>query len=130
MLAKAPFCSAFYKLTQSLILSMLTGLLIGCSLCGNQIGYEEQSSSGKLRAVAFERDCGATTGFTTQISILPNKQKLPNEPGNVFIAEGDLKIRIKWEAEDKLVIAYPPKAKIYLKRETQSGVSVRYETSP
>ena len=129
MLAKAQVRSTFYKLIQTLIVSMLTALLAGCSLCGNQIGYEEKSPSGKLKAVAFERDCGATTGFTTQISILPNNQKLPNEPGNLFIADGDLKIRIKWEAEDKLVITYPRDAKVGLKRETQSGISVRYETA-
>jgi hypothetical protein len=111
-------------------MSMITGLLAGCSLCGNQIGYEEKSPSGKLRAVTFERDCGPTTGFTTQISILPNKQKLPNEPGNLFIADGDLKIGIKWETEDKLVITYPQDARVGLKRGAQSGVSVRYEKAP
>ncbi len=130
MLANAQFRSVLCKLIQTLTMSMLTGLLAGCSLCGNQIGYEEKSPSGKLRAVAFERDCGATTGSTTQISILPNNQELPNEPGNVFIADGDLRIGIKWEAKDKLVITYPRGAKVRLKRETQSGVSIRHETAP
>jgi len=111
-------------------MSKLAGLLSGCSLCGNQIRYKEKSPSGKLRAVAFERDCGATTGFTTQISILPNNQELPNEPGNVFIADGDLRIRIEWEAEDKVVITYPRDAKVRLKRENQNRVSIRYDITP
>jgi hypothetical protein len=29
--------------------------------------------------VVFERDCGATTGFSTQVSILPGTTRLPEE---------------------------------------------------
>jgi hypothetical protein len=130
MLAKPQLRSMVRKLIRILDALMLTVILAGCNPCGNQIGYEQQSPGGKLKAVAFERDCGATTGFTTQISILPSNQELPNEVGNLFIADGDLKIRMKWETEDKLVITYPRDAKVGLKRATQSGISVRYETAP
>ncbi len=122
----SPACT----LIKVLRMSLLAGLLAGCSLCGNDIGYEEKSPSGKLKAVAFERDCGATTDFTTQISILRGDEKLPNEAGNLFMANGNLKVRIKWEAEDKLVITYPSDAKVGRKQPTQSGVSIRYETLP
>ena len=130
MPANIRLCTAFRLLVQALGASLLFGFLAGCTLCGNEIAYEEKSPSGKLRAVAFERDCGATTGFTTQISILPSDRNLPNEAGNLFIAKRDLKVGIKWEADDKLVVTYPREAKIALKRETQSGVSIRYESSP
>ena len=56
-------------------------------LCGNTPIVEEPAPGGKFRAVVFERDCGATTGFSTNISIIPARSPLPNEQGNVFRAD-------------------------------------------
>ena len=58
-----------------------------CSgLCGNDVIEEVVSPNGKTKALVFQRDCGATTGFSTQISILSYQARLPDKPGNVFIA--------------------------------------------
>jgi|SRR4029077_9286560 hypothetical protein len=122
--------SVLLSLVRIVEILALAGLLCGCNLCGNKIGYEEKSPSGKLKAVVFERDCGATTGFTTHVSILPNNDTLQNQPGNSFIGKGDLSIRLKWESDGKLVLTYPQGAQIDLKQDTENGVSVRYEASP
>ena len=122
--------TAFRTLVLVLPMAVLIGFLSGCSLCGNAFGYEEQSPNGQLKAVAFERDCGATTSFYTHISILPSNQNLPNEAGNIWIAKGDLKVRLKWDANDRLVVGYPADAHVILKKEAESGVSVRYESLP
>jgi hypothetical protein len=45
------------------------------------------SPDGKIEAVVFKRDCGATTDFTTQISILRKGASLPNQAGNAFTAD-------------------------------------------
>ena len=119
--------ATLHTFIQTLAVSML---LAGCSLCGNEIGYEEKSPNGQLKAVAFERDCGATTSFSTHISILPTNQKLPNEGGNVWVAKGDLKVRLRWEANDRIVVTYPTDARIIMKQEKRSGVSIRYESLP
>jgi hypothetical protein len=55
-------------------------------LCGNTIVATELSPDRKLKAVLFERNCGATTGFSSQVSVLPSDRDLPNEGGNVFAA--------------------------------------------
>ena len=39
------------------------------SLCGNTLLAETPSPEGNLRAVVFERNCGATTSFSTQVSV-------------------------------------------------------------
>ncbi len=57
-------------------------------LCGNEIMNETLSPDGHFKALVFQRDCGATTGFTTQISLLPSNVSLPNEAGNIFIVDG------------------------------------------
>ncbi|MCP4989275.1 MAG: hypothetical protein GY928_25425 [Colwellia sp.] len=57
-------------------------------MCGNDVHSEVFSPDGELKAVTFERSCGATTGFNTQISILNADDKLENEIGNVFRMSG------------------------------------------
>ena len=99
----------------------------GCDLCGNEIGYEEYSPDRRLKAVVFERDCGATTGFSTRVSLLRCAEKLPNKGGNVLIADGDLKIRVQWQSNNEMLIVFPSGAKVHLKQSNVAGVSVRYE---
>lgn len=55
----------------------------------NNIIDEVYSPDNKYKAVIFDRDAGATTGFNTQISIISSKSSLPNNPGNLFIADTD-----------------------------------------
>ena len=47
-----------------------------------------------MTAVLFDRHCGATTGFTTQVSVVES-DKTPFGKGNVFIADGGTKAA-KW----------------------------------
>ena len=57
-------------------------------MCGNEIIKTITSPSNKKKLVLFERNCGATTGFSTQISIINDNETLGNESGNIYIAEG------------------------------------------
>ena len=51
-------------------------LAIGCTACvdpcGNEILSEMRSPDGRLKFIVFQRDCGATTAFSTQVSIIPS----------------------------------------------------------
>jgi hypothetical protein len=58
-------------------------------MCANDLLTEIPSPDGALKAVVFQRDCGATTSFSTQISILWTNRPLPNETGNLFVADTD-----------------------------------------
>lgn len=112
-----------------LLLAICISWNAGCDLCGNEFGYEQLSPDGKTKAVAFERDCGATTGFSTQVSVLPSATKLPNEAGNIFVADGNFKIRLEWEANDKLLVRYPVGARVRFKKDSEAGISIRYEAA-
>lgn len=57
-------------------------------MCANEVHAEIISPNQRYKAVIFQRDCGATTDFSTQISILKAKAKLPNKSGNIFIERG------------------------------------------
>lgn len=61
--------------------------------------------------------------------MLPSAKKLPNEAGNIFAADGDLKIRLEWEANDKLLVRYPVRARVRFKKDSEAGISIRYEAA-
>ena len=62
---------------------------IGCDdLCGNKVLTDVASPDVHNHAVVFERDCGATTGFSTQVSILPAGRAI-SDGGNVLIVDDD-----------------------------------------
>jgi len=115
----------------SIVLVVLVGLFaIGLSqldkmtggLCGNEVVQTTVSPDGRVKAFVFERDCGATTGFSTQISVVGSGKGLPNAAGNVFIADGDdgqigpkgaLPARVTWVGTRQLQIQYPERAVIH-----------------
>lgn len=47
-------------------------------LCGNEVRRTVLSPDGKLKAVAFQRDCGAATSYSYHLSVIPAGQDLPN----------------------------------------------------
>jgi hypothetical protein len=59
------------------------------SLCGNGIISEASSPGATKRAVVFESSCGATTGFSTHVSVMNAGEALPDSAGNVFDADTD-----------------------------------------
>ncbi len=76
-------------------------------MCGNEIYAEYLSPDKAYKAVVFQRDCGATTGFSTQISILEADEVLGNSKGNIYIVDGHPKQaapNVHWHSENKLTI--------------------------
>ncbi len=57
------------------------------SECENIITSTIKNPSNSYVAILFSRDCGATTSFTTNVSIIKHNQILPNKAGNIYIAE-------------------------------------------
>ena len=78
----------FYGL---LITVALLGTMYACmsfiwgEMCGNQIIEEIQSPNKDFKAIIFTRDCGATTGYSTQLTIIETSGQIENESGNTFI---------------------------------------------
>src|SRR5262249_18103970 len=96
--------------------------LSGCDSCDNEIQDEVYNSDRTLRAVVFMRDCGATVGDNTQVSVLPTADTLPGGPGNAFIEDRnhvdsvDLKVKVAWKAANVLSIKCDPNAHILLQK--------------
>jgi hypothetical protein len=104
--------------------------------CGNDLLATMSSPSGGRQLVIFQRDCGATTGFSTQASLLPAGEPL-REGGNVFIADtdhgkapsgpgGGPQLAARWIAEDTLELRYHPRARIFLADSAYQDITIRY----
>ena len=113
---------------------------LGDSMCGNDIITESLSPDKELKAVVFRRDCGATTGFSTQVSILGVEEQLENENGNVFTADADHGaaptyemggpvVTVQWTERDKLTVFRSPSARVFKTVDKRAGVHITYQLS-
>ncbi|HWB85680.1 MAG TPA: hypothetical protein VG675_16165 [Bryobacteraceae bacterium] len=112
-------------------------VLTGCGLCSNQIVKEVPSPDGTKKAIIFVRDCGATTGFSTDVSVINANETLPSSAGNVFIADANhggvplaknnaLDVNAVWTSANRLVIHYPAGARNFLQDPARAGVAIQY----
>lgn len=76
-------------------------------MCGNEVHSEVLSPDREHKVVVFQRDCGATTSFSTQISIIDSDDELENDSGNIYIIDGhpkDVSPRARWISSAELTI--------------------------
>jgi hypothetical protein len=121
-------------------LSCLIALLLlgACSdRCVSTILASTSSPDGGHEAVRFQRDCGATTGFSTQISILAAGDR-PSATANAFVADDDHGasettagegpwVEAEWLGRDTLLIRYDATSRVFKQEATVDGVTIRYE---
>jgi hypothetical protein len=133
------------KITLAAIGGTTIALAVGCvvllsafedGMCRNTPLQTIKSPDSRLKAVFFERDCGATTSFSSQLSIIASNDSLPNEGGNVFIAdfpagqsaisqEGPA-IAISWINPMTIAVTYESSARIFKMNEKVGGIRVTY----
>ncbi|MES2837963.1 MAG: hypothetical protein V4667_10605 [Bacteroidota bacterium] len=132
------------KLFYGLLITIVILLsMYGCmnyfwgDMCGNNIINEIESPNKKLKAVIFIRDCGATTGYSTQVSIIKNKEKLDNESGNILIMNdktdngltfenGGALVSALWNNDNELIISLDVRTDFSLKENSFEEVKINY----
>jgi hypothetical protein len=103
----------------------------------NNVKKVTVSPDKALKAIIFQRDCGALCSFNRQIIVIKNSEVLPKHdfPGNFFYAENkegakiDLlpKIKVTWLSTNELHIKYPSDLEVTTNSPTQP-IKVTYET--
>jgi len=112
---------------RSCLLLIYPLLLAGCDpACENEISHDLPSPDGRHRVVVFSRNCGATTGFNTQATILPAGGHLADEGGNVFSIDGQDSARVSWTQDGRLAVIIAGDAAIYKKEDSVAGVGIDY----
>jgi len=85
----------------------------------------------------FQRDCGATSGFSTQVSVLEDGDE-PSGGGNTYRADDDHGAaelgnwggpwaEITWLTPNHLLVRYAAGSRIFEQDEEVAGVNVSYE---
>jgi hypothetical protein len=95
--------------------------------CANEPLQTSFSPDGKLKVILFRRDCGATTTYSTHVSILPASAELPNEAGNVSIQDGEPLTNVRWMGDRHLNISGTHTSGVFLRMTNQHGVAIAYE---
>src|SRR5258706_10704726 len=73
-------------------LGILAYLMVGRfdkPMCGVSVLRRVPSPDGRLEAVVFERDCGASTDFGTNLSLVKTGSTITNHVGNLLVADND-----------------------------------------
>jgi hypothetical protein len=123
---------------KALPLAIISTIFAGCSdMCENEVVTRMTSPEGRLDAVIFQRDCGTTTGFSTQISVIGAGEQLLGI-GNTFRADDDHGsasdgswggpwAEIKWLSPNRLLVRYAAKSRVFEQHDDVSGVQVTYQ---
>lgn len=119
----------------------------GCSyasFCENTLVSARFSPDGQFVAVVFRRNCGATTPFTTEVSVIRagDNAVARAEPGNVFsmthppdsseclahdaVIYGAIETRLHWDSSKKLSISTPRGALIGRRVDRIYDVNIQY----
>ena len=103
--------------------------------CKNTVVKSIDAPDGRWRAVLFERSCGATTGFTTQISILAKGAPVKGS-GNVFVADqGDPAYRtawggpwadMAWTSARSLNVDFDGRAKVFVQEPSHRAIRIQF----
>ncbi|MED4400078.1 DUF5412 family protein [Metabacillus fastidiosus] len=93
-------------------------------MCGNDIKQKISSPNGENVAYIFERSCGATTGFSPQLSILEKDDKFKNKSGNTFRANKDFSI--EWLDNKHLKVIYHKSSETYKMEKKSNGIEIEY----
>jgi hypothetical protein len=133
----------WYRYTTTVFASCSIGLLGGClgdslATCSNSPISETPSPGAEFKAVVFTRDCGATTGFGTHVSILSNGTALsPSDGGNLFIADdnhgaapagagGGPDVQVEWVGRNRLQLRHDHRVRVFKAEEMVLEVKVEY----
>jgi len=95
-------------------------------MCGNEISKTELSPDGVSKAVVYNRDCGATTGFNTQVSIIGAEDQLSNNSGNILIIKNKENLTLNWLSNNQLEIKGNLSNETFKKEQRYKGFLITY----
>jgi hypothetical protein len=100
---------------------------IGDDPCGNDNVAVVLSPNKELKAVTFRRNCGATTAYSTHVSILPVNTELRNEAGNVLSIDHEPPLAVRWIDDHHLRISGAGAARAGSQLTRFQGIEITYD---
>jgi hypothetical protein len=105
--------------------------------CGETVLTEVISPNQMMKAVIYERDCGATTDFATHASIINKDASLKKSDRSIFAADtdhgsapngpgGGPEVRARWLTDTRLEIQYSWMARVILAETKVKNIECTY----
>lgn len=122
--------------------AVLLNQLLPDDLCAKEVFAKVVSPDGHRTAIVYEIDCGATTGFSRQVAVVPTPER-PLDPDSlprgffaISIGSGvdprlstqDSLVRLRWRSNRALDIAYPAGSHLIRSADRSGRVDITYQT--
>src|ERR1700694_3345032 len=96
-----------YRMKVLLLLASIALWFGGCAFllhsnCEDTVKSEIQSPDSKYVATLFERNCGATTDFSTIVNLRESSVKFKGDDFGIVTVKGQHKIDLVWDGNTKL----------------------------
>lgn len=123
------------KFLQFIFFVLFIGIFSSCDFGVKNILIDEKMSpNGENKIVVFQRDAGATTGFSIQVSVLKSNKNLKNsDKGNIFVIAGNKTdfesgklFDISWNDENTVEITLLSESKIYKQETELKNLTIQY----
>lgn len=96
-------------------------------LCADTEIEQTISPDHRHKAIAFRRDCGSTTDFTSHVVIVPVSGKLSDASSSPIALSGDSgQVHIRWLSPTRLRIEYPRNARVIRAENSYRGVEMEF----
>lgn len=124
----------FFALAGICVVLVLDGLdRLSDEMCTTTIFHQSASLNGKVKAVLYQVDCGATTGFNRHVSVVSVDtdltKKNPGLGSSPFALRGMPEVKIAWLGSYRLEIQYPESANVIRAESKSNGVAIEYKRS-
>jgi len=120
-----------------LALTLLYGVSSNPPPPSNEVLTTVPAPDSRMKAVIFQRDSGATTGFSTQGSLRGQNLNLPADPDIIFSADcghdaapaaphGGPAVELHWPDAGHLQVHYHPQARVFMAKSSMDDISISY----
>jgi hypothetical protein len=86
------------------LLTAVAMVMTGCSVCSTDVLQGSRSPDGILQATWYTKNCGATTDFSTMVSVHRPDSSYKDDSDVVFVAKGKQTIKLTWVAPHQLSV--------------------------
>lgn len=107
--------------------SLLAIAFAACSgsECVNEVRQTIISPDETKKVILFSRNCGATTAFNAQATIVGGDEALPDEPGNVFVSDKG-EVKISWKEDGGILVVCDSEVRFFKKEAVVRGIRIEY----
>jgi hypothetical protein len=102
--------------------------------CDTTVHRRVDSPDGAWQAVIFDTDCGATTAFNMQVSILPSRDATPSGPGNALVIDRgrdpavSLDVEARWTGPREIRVTRDARAWVFHQVDHLGDVTLHQRT--